>query len=114
MYHYGKSASMSIPLRRIVVHNYSAALASAFDAKFPIFLTEWCKGSSAQILQAKAKDAPCLTLYRLLFLLFNLSCTAVDIGDLLRRWKPQVPDETHSQASIEGALGEGIRTKANQ
>ena len=67
------------------VHDYSAVLASALGAKLPIFLTGWRKGSPAQIFQAK--DAPCFTLYRLLFLLFPLSRTAVDIGDLLCRWK---------------------------
>ena len=91
---------------------YSAVLASALGAKLPIFLTGWRKGSSTKYFQAKY--APCLALYRLFFLLFPLGCTAVDVGDLLRGWKPYLPDGTHSQASIEAALGEDVRAKANQ
>jgi hypothetical protein len=48
------------------------------------------------------------------FCFSHLGCTAVDIGDLLRGWKPYLPDGTHGQALIEGTLGEDIRAEANQ
>jgi hypothetical protein len=53
-------------------------------------------------------------LYRLLFPLLSLGCTAVDVGDLLRRWKSYIPNETHGQASIKSALGGDIRAETNQ